>query len=644
MGFLETVLRFIAFWIDKVIYPFIGVVYNLLLDIAETNVFTDEVIDVFASKVYALLGIFMLFKVSFSILTYIVNPDSFTDKNKGFSKLISNVLITLALLLFTPWIFSQAMEIQRIILRDNIIGKIFSTSESSTNTITNSGQMMAYETFKAFYYLDVDTYPECKGLDIGEDPTNGSKCQSNAFNGSDAYTNHVETLQFSENSKNVNIYLDWDLTMAKDQNDNYTMSYLPIISSLAGVAIVLLLIVFCFDIAVRSIKLGFLRMIAPVPIISRIDPKKGTEVFNKWAKLCLNTYLDLFIRLIAIYFAVFVIGQLTELRIVDAVTGLEKDVSPFLFVFIVLGALLFAKQLPKLIEDLTGFKMDGKFTLNPLKKLGEVPVAGKPLESGARFLGRTGKTLGAAAGGFAVGKLASGGKWLDNKTGGHLQRFGGRVGSLRNSMNAHMPKEFAQIGADARKTFYGMTGGVLGGSKAADKFDERIKEYDSVFGNIEAIMKKANSEMIKNEGLTFTDSNGTSTSMRDFKVNKERLSALRNMDTSHMSAAQLDSHTATINDLQTYIAKSEKLAEQAFVDSVKSGSIKDAEISARLENVQKTISSSSDEVVRRIDVSSGKGLKDGKDAVSDAKIKTQQSSEYQRAQTKKAAMPPKKNK
>lgn len=644
MSFLEDILRYIVVWIDKIIYPFIGVVYNLLLDIAETNVFTDEVIDVFASKVYALLGIFMLFKVSFSILTYIVNPDSFADKNKGFSKLISNVLITLALLLFTPWIFTQAMDIQRIILRDNIIGKIFSTSGNSTATISNSGQLMAYETFKAFYYLDVDNYPGCKGLDIGLDPTNASTCQSEAFNNSDEYSNHVDTLQFAENAKNVNIYLDFDLAVARDQSDKYTMSYLPVISSLAGIAIVLLLIVFCFDIAVRSIKLGFLRMIAPVPIISRIDPKKGTEVFNKWAKLCLNTYLDLFIRLIAIYFAVFVIGQLTELRIVDAVTGLEKDVSPFLFVFIVLGALLFAKQLPKLIEDLTGIKMDGKFTLNPLKKLGEVPVAGRPLESGARFLGRTGKTLGAGVGGFLAGKAASGVKSLDTKTGGHFQRFGNRVGSLRNSVSSHMPKEFAQIGADARKTFYGMTGGVLGGSKAADKFDEQIKEYDSIFGNIDAIMKKANSEMIKNESLSFTDSNGNSTNMRNFKVNKERLAALRNMDTSQMSSSQLDSHTATINDLQTYIAKSEKLAEQAFVDNVKSGTIKDAEISARLENVQKAISSSSDEVVRRIDVGSGKGLKDGKDAVSDAKIKTQQSAEYQRAQAKKAATPPKKNK
>ena len=119
-------------------------------------------------------------------------------------------------------------------------------------------------------------------------------------------------------------------------------------------------------------------MLAPVPIISRIDPKKGKEVFDKWVKTCINTYLDLFIRLLAIYFAIFVITQIIDLRFVDAVTGQEMgEVNPFVKVFIILGALMFAKQLPKLISDLTGVKMDGKFTLNPLKKMSEVPIAGK---------------------------------------------------------------------------------------------------------------------------------------------------------------------------------------------------------------------------------------------------------------------------
>ncbi len=378
---LIDVARSLFFAIDGIIYSFIATVYNLFVDIAETSIFTEEVIDLFASKVYALLGIFMLFKVSFSILSYIVNPDDFLDKSKGFSKLVSNIIITLTLLIATPWIFSQAMEIQRIILRDNIIGKIFSTSEINTSAVTDPGNTMAYETLKAFFHLDTDTYPECEGIEEASDAEINNlsgeleTCMENAFNGEkEAFIAAAQIIRYAHQTNSISIYTSANFVNQKTASDDYAVDYIFLISTLAGGAICLLLIVFCFDIAVRSVKLGFLRMIAPIPIVSRVDPKKGKEVFNGWVKACLSTYLDLFIRLIAIYFAIFVITQMMDLRFVDAVTGVETDVNAFVKVFIILGALLFAKQLPKLIEDLTGLKMSGKFTLNPMKKLNETGI------------------------------------------------------------------------------------------------------------------------------------------------------------------------------------------------------------------------------------------------------------------------------
>lgn len=373
MDWLEVILRFISFWLDKLFYSFVPTVYNILMDIAETTIFTEEIFDMFASKVYALLGIFMLFKVSFSILTYIVDPDSFLDKSKGFSKLISNIIITLTLLIATPWIFSQAMEIQKIVLRDNVLGKIFSTTSVNPNVVADAGNVMSYETFKAFYHFDYDNFPACESDD---GIFNDSEDCKNQLKIEEKYDILSETLNIAHNTQNINVYLNYDLLLLKGQNDNYVMYYIPIISTLAGVALLLLLIVFCFDVALRSVKLGFLRMIAPVPIISRIDPKKGKETFDKWVKTTIGTYLDLFIRLLAIYFAVFVITQVIDLKFVDAVTGLEKDVNVLVKVFIILGALLFAKQLPQLVQDLTGIKMDGKFTLNPLKKLNQTGVPG----------------------------------------------------------------------------------------------------------------------------------------------------------------------------------------------------------------------------------------------------------------------------
>ena len=376
MGWLETIFRTLLFWLDSIVYKFIPTVYNLLVNIAETSIFSDYVFTLFSNRIYTLLGVFMLFKVSFSILTYIVDPDAFTDKNKGFGKLISNIIMTLALLIFTPYIFTYAMELQGIILKDNLIGKLFSTNGVNTTVVADPGNTMAYETFKAFYYFDVDRYPECDSDNFTGNNADFS-CIENISSIEDTASLR-KNLEYAHFTGSISVYLDSGIAIMRDSNDNYVMTYTTIFSTITGVVMILLLIVFCFDIAVRSVKLGFLRMLAPVPIISRIDPKKGKDVFDKWVKTCINTYLDLFIRLLAIYFAIFVITQIIDLRFVDAVTGQEMgEVNPFVKVFIILGALLFAKQLPKLISDLTGMKMDGKFTLNPLKKMSEVPIAGK---------------------------------------------------------------------------------------------------------------------------------------------------------------------------------------------------------------------------------------------------------------------------
>lgn len=471
MDWLTGVVRWLFFMLDGVIYSFIVTVYNLFVDIAETSIFTEEVIDLFASKVYALLGIFMLFKVSFSILSYIVSPDDFLDKTKGFSKLISNIIITLTLLIVTPWIFTQAMDIQRIILRDNIIGKIFSTTEINTNVVTDPGATMAYQTLKAFYHLDTDAYSECTGLETGT-IADRERCKEVGFNNADNFESMEQSLVYAYNTNSVSLYMDGDLLNQKASDDGYTMNYMFLISTLAGGAICLLLIVFCFDIAVRSVKLGFLRMIAPIPIVSRVDPKKGKEVFDKWVKVCISTYLDLFIRLLAIYFAIFVITQMIDLRFVDAVTGLETDVNAFVKVFIILGALLFAKQLPKLIEDLTGLKMSGKFTLNPMNKLRETPLVGAGVTTAAALAG-------GAYTGFKAGQQAGApmrGMWQGMM--GARRDIRGKVPLMGDDKGGKSPRAFHSGMQSGYKTITGKDyetfdpWKVIGSKTGAKRIDE----------------------------------------------------------------------------------------------------------------------------------------------------------------------------
>lgn len=489
-------LRTLFFFIDSIIYPLIGKVYNLLMTIANTTIFTEEVIDMFASKVYALLGIFMLFKVSFSILTYIVNPDEFADKNKGFSKIITNIIITLTLLVTTPWIFSQAMDIQRIVLKDDIIGRIFSVGPTSNISVDTAGDSMAYDTFSAFYYFDTeaDSQNYCSGLAEGADLTNNNNCKS-YFNNSDKYSEYVDTISISYSSKSINFYLKKNgLLNQTNSSGGYVMHYLPLISSVAGGFVCWILIMFCFDVAVRSIKLGFLRMISPIPIVSRIDPKKGMELFNKWVKNCLSTYIDLFVRLLAIHFALFVIAQIGDLDFVDIRTGVPTKVDAFVKVFIILGALLFAKELPKLLEELLGIKMGGKFTLDPRKKLGQVPLVGGMMSAGATMLGgaalAAGRGIANGIGGGArlgLGKAASAlSKNSDSEFGKRVQTFGNSMqtsgrriwSNTREAVRTRM--DYTREEAHGRMSSSGLMGGDFKGSTAHQMYaKDREKERTS---------------------------------------------------------------------------------------------------------------------------------------------------------------------
>lgn len=677
LTWLLELIKSILFFVDGIIYSFILTVYNLLNDIANTTLFNDGIIDGVKDKVFALVGVFMLFKVSFSLLTYVVNPDSFADKTKGFSKLITNIIITLVLLVSIKFIFNQAMEIQSIILKDGTLQKIFSSENYSYSSI-DAGNTMALETFKAFYHPNTDNCSsnnpdDCVAIAFGDDGTS-----LNAYN--TAKTANSFTLY--KNAVGVN---------AKNSDGDYIMTYTPIISTVCGVVILLLLITFCFDVALRSVKLGFLEMLAPIPIIARIEPK-GSKMFDKWVGECISTYLNLFIRLLAIYFAVFMIQQLPNLTMVNAVTGSEEGIGLFTKVFIVMGALMFAKQLPKLISDITGAKLDGKFTLNPLKKMSEVPLVGKPLATGIGFAGRTAGTVAgvAGAGALALGGMVASpvasalkkgakgtGNWINNMTGGVPGKIGNWVSNQYHnigdavSSNDTLARATDKIATDYQNTknkifgsTLGVAGAALGIQTAADKFDESIKKLNDVSKIAGDTLKTAVSEAMKNNNIKFKDTEGHEITVGDYKIRKARLDALKNMDITNMSDEKRYNHFKLITDEEAYVGRNEAKIGQEFININQNSDAYASVYGAELKNLmhqetQSNIAKFNNEVAKlsatekrqvfdtvageKIKTEPINSIKDFKQATTDAASVIQASPEYAKAQAQKAAMPSKPN-
>ena len=450
---LVSAARILFRIVDEAVYGIIASVYKLMITIASHQVFNEKTFETFGKRVYALVGIFMLFKLAFSLIRYIVNPDEMKDSKKGGKKLIINVMVVVVLITITPTIFEQSRNLQGLILKENVIGNLIlgisgegnvtankaakdweliskndndddqTTDTTEDNEQTNTGTVnpggtdgaairqynlfdktvgdeIATLTFSAFYF---PAYGNCsadisemkndeENINASEEnpdisyPDNITENCLNAFGGEKELAqtylrgivfNDIETLLYDNDLANAK--LETETGQSK-----FVMKYSVLISTVAGIILLLIFINFCIEVAVRTIKLGFLELMAPIPIISYIDPKSAENgLFSKWLKMCVTTYLSLFIRLAAIYFAIFVIGEITS-------GGIDLTSSPLVTVFLILGALIFANQLPKMIEELVpSLKGSGTFSLNPMKTIGASPLASAAVGGVAGAVGGT---------------------------------------------------------------------------------------------------------------------------------------------------------------------------------------------------------------------------------------------------------------
>ena len=91
----QTLMRQFFFNIDKIVFNFISIIYDFLISIARPSILSQADILDMTGRIYKLLAVFMIFKVTFSLIMYVVNPDDFSDKTKGVGKLGTNIIISL---------------------------------------------------------------------------------------------------------------------------------------------------------------------------------------------------------------------------------------------------------------------------------------------------------------------------------------------------------------------------------------------------------------------------------------------------------------------------------------------------------------------------------------------------------------------
>ena len=271
-----------------VLYNFIVDLYNVFMYVARSEFLNDDFVQNIYNRVGMILGIFMVFRLTFSLIQSLINPDTITDDKKGFAGVIKRSVISIVLLGITPSLFRMAFDLQRIIVgtendTNNIIYKFIIADETPAQAAT-FGHRLATELFFHFYTPN-ENYDLNLGSEVVSSPDGGVIIASEDFASiQEKIEKGEEDFGFAVN------YLS--LIEGGEWNELFAIA--------VALVVIYLLIIYCIQVAARVIQLAYLQLVAPIPILSYIGSPEGT--FQNWIKQCMTTYLDLFIRLAIIYF------------------------------------------------------------------------------------------------------------------------------------------------------------------------------------------------------------------------------------------------------------------------------------------------------------------------------------------------------
>lgn len=337
-------LRSFLLSLCETVYGLIIFCFNVFEKIGTARLLDSDTVNMLYEKVGLILGIYMIFRLTFVTIQYVLDPDAMTDKSKGAGKLITKVIIVIALLGTTPFIFNLAYKLQSTIVEEKIIGKVIL---SSNGDVSNFGGELSWYLFSAFYQPTEIFYYEqlssgtqassnkCIELDVGLIENDMIKNGTLRY----AYNCITDTFEYK--------------TAEGIERMDYVIKFDGILALVVGIGALWIIVMYTISVGFRLIQLAFLELIAPLPIMMYLEPKDDGP-FQKWIKLCVSCYLDYFIRTTIIYFIVFLVKKIMDMDTSYFFTQLG-DITDneyrYIVIIIIFGLLMFAKKLPDLLKE-----------------------------------------------------------------------------------------------------------------------------------------------------------------------------------------------------------------------------------------------------------------------------------------------------
>ena len=483
--------------LDTLVYNLISIAYQIFSLISRASLFNGNsgVSDI-VERFSIILGIGMLFVLAYNIILLIMNPDKVSSGgDKSLKGIAKNFVIAVVMLTCYSTVFTYMTKLQNDIIESQIIENIILGGDgNSKENLKDMGSTISTMIFSTFYHPttsngDALTYQDCL-----KDPSQEKLCES-----------YVTAFEAGK-SGNVGAFVG-DSTIFQSILSGGNFEYLYIISTICGVIALLMFVSYTIDIGIRVAKLAFLQIIAPIPIMLYVTKPNG-GIFSKWINNLIKTYLTLFIRLATIYLAIFMINVLIDgfTSNTGNIFGDTSNVPTLILLFaqmiLILGVLLFAKEAPKLFEELTGAKLSGDgggFSPKAIgKRLAGAPLVGGALAAGAHKVNQAmGAGAGAAGAAFGAWRnnrvVARGGKGAEGLT--HMDVAAAAVEGRHNGWKKGGIKQFNAQGQKVyEETYgYGKKQGFFGGKSLGTKLDEK---YDKAYEkNVKAHAKERNEEL-----------------------------------------------------------------------------------------------------------------------------------------------------
>jgi membrane protein len=333
--------RWIVGSIDYFIYSIIEFVTQGIFDLSSLRVHIG-IIDSFRNRIYAILGVIMLFKLTISFFQLMFDPDKVLDSKKGVRKIFTNVFIVIIIIMLLPTAFNILYRAQKVFLP--VLPRILFAEEKTSNnvdeTVKKNSNQMSLILLRSFF-------------SPRRDPNNNYASVDG--------TKEIESIkEFSEK------IIENDNSGFLGFGSHYRYEYKWPLSTIVGAITVFLLFSITLKVAIRVFKMIILEMIAPIPVLSLLDTSdKKDQAFYSWLRTLTSTFLDIFLSLGTIYIVLYFINALaTDKLFIDygAAEGLKEDPMrlAYLKVILILGLLKFAKDIPGFVKSIIGVKDDNK--------------------------------------------------------------------------------------------------------------------------------------------------------------------------------------------------------------------------------------------------------------------------------------------